>query len=141
MIYEDEWVDAKAMQANHPKTFQAPSDSELDSICPECTVKISNGQERFFVLVQKVHDDGTIEGTVNNHLVCGSPYNFGDVVRFHKNNVFLVHTPAFLRNMVTGFFQGKSEEEMMSMLATLFDQVHNRVNNTRGVPSNVNVQD
>jgi predicted RNase H-like HicB family nuclease len=138
MIHTDDWVDAKDMALSHPKTFQAPTESELASICPKCTVKISNGKERFFVLVQKVMDDGTIEGTVNNHLVCGSPYNYNDKVRFHKNNVFVVHTPAFLQSMATGFFQGKSKEEMMTMLGSLFDQVHNGTNNTRVVRSHVN---
>jgi lactate dehydrogenase-like 2-hydroxyacid dehydrogenase len=94
----DDWVDVSEMSQRFPETFKAPSDEELEEIKPDYTVKISNGMERFFVLVHEIYDD-LIVGEVNNKLVCDRGYNSGDLVIFHKKNVYCVHSPEYLQRM------------------------------------------
>jgi len=52
------------------------------------SVKIKNIQgESFWVTVADVLHDGNFTGTVDNHLVLGSDYNFGDIVSFKEEHI------------------------------------------------------
>lgn len=82
-----EFIDAQAMHQKHPDTFNAPTAAELQSIKPNCQVKIAHNQERFWVTVTKV-DGNQVEGVVDNQLVMDHPFDFGDTVCFHKRHVY-----------------------------------------------------
>jgi hypothetical protein len=83
-IYLDNWVIA-------PTPFPA----DITPPTPGCTVKVSNGRERFFVMLESITDTGVCTGYVSNELICNSEYNLGDTVQFRKENIFLIHTPEF----------------------------------------------
>lgn len=52
------------------------------------SVKIKNIQgESFWVTVKDVLQDRNFTGTVDNHLVLGSYYNFGDIVPFKQEHI------------------------------------------------------
>ena len=55
------------------------------------SVKISNGSERFFVEVLFSTREGTICGRVTNWLLLTPQYNYGDLVYFRKEHVWIVH--------------------------------------------------
>lgn len=135
MIHTDNWVNVQEKAREHTDTYQAPSISDLDSIVPGISVKICNGRERFFVKVTEVFPNGTMIGLVSNCLVCGSPYNMGGKVRFHKSNIMLIFTPEYLRAKVQEMYPGKSIEEVRSNLEL---QSTFEINNVIRVPSNKN---
>ncbi|QIG60141.1 hypothetical protein [Dishui Lake large algae virus 1] len=87
--HTDDWIDVSEKRAEHIDTGDIPSKDELDQLSPKDTVKISNGFEKFFVTVREVSDDIVI-GTIDNHLVGKYDYDYGDMVRFEKKNVFLI---------------------------------------------------
>lgn len=55
------------------------------------SVKISNGCERFFVDVLFITREGTICGRIINWLLLTSEYNYGDLVYFRKEHIWIVH--------------------------------------------------
>lgn len=92
-IHTDTWVDVFQYRTQPKENFTPPTDEELHAIQPNDTVKISNGTERFFVWVNEINKDKII-GTIDNHLICESPYNFGDKVEFNKKHVYSVSKSA-----------------------------------------------
>jgi hypothetical protein len=96
------------------------SNVEVNEIKPEYTVKINNGIERFWVLVKSITDDGTIIGTVNNNLIHNRSYNFGNTIKFKRENVYVVHTTEYLIDN-----SNKLENKLFPIIQSLLD---------RGVP-------
>lgn len=91
LVYTDAWVDAQEQHWRHPDKFNVPSKTSLDAIKANDTVKICNGQERFWVTVQKVKGN-TVRGIVDNHLVSDCDYGYGDTVTFQKRHIYDIHT-------------------------------------------------
>ncbi len=97
-----EWRDAQQMAKDHPDSFHAPSQNELDSIEIGYSVKICDGEERFWIIVKEIKEDNlTIIGEINNNLIGDQSYILGDLVQFTKNNIYNVNSPDYkerLRN-------------------------------------------
>ena len=79
-------TDAQQMHREIGEKFEVPNDEELAAIAPGDCVKVSNGYDRFWVLVSKKTDD-VISGTVNNKLV-GPVGKFGDLIHLESRHVY-----------------------------------------------------
>ena len=90
MIHTDLWIDAQKMHFENPDSFICPTENELKKITVGASVKISNGRERFYVIVKKVKNSKII-GKVNNIIVLPASYKFKDLVSFKKEHVFEIH--------------------------------------------------
>lgn len=89
LIHTDNWVDVVENREDYEYLFDLPTEEDLRALRPGDSVKISNGAERFFVLVTEVRSDCFI-GTVDNHLRGNYDYVFGDRVRFEGRHVFAI---------------------------------------------------
>lgn len=74
MVFTDDWSIQNIVSENKKH------------IKPGFLCKISNGEERFYVIVVRCKKNGEIIGKVNNVLVVKRPYNYNDLVSFNKNN-------------------------------------------------------
>ena len=83
------FVNAKKMHEQHPRTFEVPTDVELDDIKKGDFVKISNGQERFWVEILS-RKNKTMRGVVDNELLDDSEYNLGSKITFRDKNVYQI---------------------------------------------------
>jgi hypothetical protein len=85
------FVDAQEMHRLHPDTFEVPTLEELRGVKPGDHVKVSTGDERFWVLVTRVIG-GIIEGTVDNDLfMMAHGLRLGDTIRFRIENVYTLY--------------------------------------------------
>ncbi len=139
-IHTDDWVDVVEMATKFPDKFEKPSDQELDSVSVNASVKIGNGRERFFVTVKNILPDGSIIGTVDNHLIRDSPYNFGDTVKFEKKNIYVVHTRDYFTTRVKEMMEGKSNEEVMDIYLRHILNINLGLGNITTIPANINRQ-
>jgi len=81
------FVDAQKMHENHPETFWAPCQEELDTIKIGDVVKIcANNKERFHVIVTEVNGDD-MTGRVSDALVMVD-LDIDEVVHFKKENIY-----------------------------------------------------
>jgi uncharacterized protein YegJ (DUF2314 family) len=62
------------------------SNDELDNLKKGDYVKLSNSRDRFWVEVKEVKNN-FILGVVANKLVSPDNYDFGDLIKFKKNNI------------------------------------------------------
>ena len=88
-----EFVDAQAMALLHPATFEAPDRAALAAIKPGYHIKVSTGDERFWVKVTEVDktgDDLAFSGVVDNDLICTGKHGLklGDLVRVSYRHVY-----------------------------------------------------
>ncbi len=83
-----ELTDAQKMVTESPSTFHRPSREYLDAISVGCTVQVSNGYDRFWVLITGV-DDRKLAGTIDNILV-GPLGQFGDKITFERRHVYQI---------------------------------------------------
>ena len=136
--FTDDWVDVPQAHANYPDRFTKPASSLLEQVTIGTSVKVSNGQERFYVNVTQVDGD-VIIGKVDNQLVIERPYNYGDLVQFTKTNVLDVHTKEQLarRAEIIGAMINRGDLAIEDMYAMLFQK--NNKNNLRHVPHDTNV--
>ena len=79
-------VNACQIQIEHSDTFQRPEPDNLSAIGPGDVVKVSDGRERFWVVV-KTRAGEIFTGTVNNMLLF-SRLKFGSPIKFHTDNIF-----------------------------------------------------
>jgi len=86
-----QFINAQEMSKRFPDTFTVPSDEELASIAPSSIVKVAHGDERFWVRVLSVADNGTITAKVSNNLIGDHGFNHGDTITFHKENVYQLY--------------------------------------------------
>lgn len=78
LVYTDKW-EQNGYAVAHPEMV----------ISSGCVVKLRNPlRESFFVIVQYGIDDTKWVGKVDNHLINGSGYNFGNLVLFSKEDVY-----------------------------------------------------
>ncbi len=87
-----EFVDAQEMHKKNPKTFDAPSEDELNGIEVGDNVKVSCNNERFWIQVVSIDGD-KIEGAVNNDLIqeANEELTYGTVVTVEKKNVYDIY--------------------------------------------------
>lgn len=129
-IFTDDWI-------------VSPNPDLPERIFPDCTVKISNGRERFFVTIRDVEDGtGYLVGVIDNHLVLPAPYGFGDKVRFHRSNVMQLNTPDYRATraaQISAIMQvlvdrgGYTREQVFAMFT------HRHVNHESGKPIGLHV--
>jgi len=88
---EPVFIDAQEMAKKHPKTFDAPSWSVLDTLNKGDYVKVCPEHERFWVIIDEVKGN-KIKGTVDNDLVCTEDHGIrlGDKLEFEKRHVYQV---------------------------------------------------
>ena len=114
-FYTDDWVDAQQMAKENPETFEAPTEQELEAIEVGWTVKVSNGQERFWNEVLE-KGDGYLLVKVDNMLVYRRGYNLGDILKIEKRNIYEIHSRDDLK------------EQMQKMLIILEESKRNHEN-------------
>lgn len=83
------FVDAQEMAILHPDTFEVPTLSDLDDITEGSIVKVCDGIERFWVIVDNVVGD-RIKGFVDNELI-KSELKLGDTIFFEKKNIYSIY--------------------------------------------------
>jgi hypothetical protein len=86
------FVDAQEMHRTHPKTFEVPTDEELNALKKGDEVKVcANNKERFWVIITSIDGD-KITGTVDNELIDagGHGLNYGDSITFEKKNIYSI---------------------------------------------------
>jgi hypothetical protein len=83
------FVDAQKMQEQHPFTFEAPTQEELEKILPGDIVKVCVEPERFWCIVKYV-ETATIIAEVNNDLVYSDIHGLvcGDLITFEKRHIY-----------------------------------------------------
>lgn len=89
------FLDAHALSILYPDTFEAPSNEELQAIKVGDIVKVSTGEERFWVIVEQVHKSArTLMGKVDNDLLFTHSHGLqlGDEVVFGFQNVYDLQT-------------------------------------------------
>lgn len=89
----DHWTDAIEKSKEEGSGVVPPSQEELDGLAPGDMVKISNGFERFFVLVREINGIA-VKGTITNHLVGVYGYDYHDTVVFQKRHIFSIRKRA-----------------------------------------------
>jgi hypothetical protein len=94
-IYTDNWLNAYEMNERNPETFHIPN---LIGLIPGCLIKISNGDERFFVHVLYISKSYII-GQVNNILIYNKGYNYGDFIKFRKENILQIHSKNYYKKL------------------------------------------
>ena len=77
-------IDAVDMNKKHPKTFEF---QRLEDIINADEVKICRNNERFWVLVEKIHK-GVVYGKVDNRLISNPDLKLGMNISFQINKVF-----------------------------------------------------
>jgi hypothetical protein len=89
------FVNAQEMHKLHPKTFEVPSNEELDNIKIGDIVKISIDQERFWIEVTEINNDEII-GTVGWRLykeddkLIEIDLEYGEKIKFEKKNIYSI---------------------------------------------------
>jgi hypothetical protein len=94
-IYTDNWLNAYEMNKRNPETFHIPN---LTALVPGCLIRISNGDERFYVHVLYMSKSYII-GQVNNFLIYDKGYNYGDFIKFKRENVLQVHSKNYYKKL------------------------------------------
>lgn len=94
LAHADAWIDVQGNLDEYKDFYDVPTKDAMDALAEKDTVKISNGFEKFFVRVSHVDGD-IVYGVVENHLVGKYDYDFNDMVRFEKRNIFTIkkHVP------------------------------------------------
>lgn len=83
------------MARRYPDTFHLPN---LTGLKAGDIVKVSNGGERFWVILTDTNTDDTCRGVVDNSLVSPCGYDAGDTLLFEKRNIYQVMSYATKNN-------------------------------------------
>jgi hypothetical protein len=85
------FVNAQQMAKDHPNTFEAPLQKDLDAIKVGSYVKICVEPERFWVKVTARQDDN-LTGEINNDLIASDSHGlFCDMtVEFTVDNIYQI---------------------------------------------------
>lgn len=84
------FTDAQKQHKLHPKTFYAPSNEELDNLKKGDTVKVCNGEERFWTCILSITGD-KIKAIVDNVLLDGDEYDNRDIISFEKRHIYDIY--------------------------------------------------
>lgn len=71
----------------YPDSFEIPSEEEKDNVQIGDYVKVSDGNERFWTVVEEFLDNETMYVSIDNVLVSNQPYNLDDYLKIHRNHV------------------------------------------------------
>lgn len=88
-VYRVDWSDAQVLAKWFPLTFDCPTASELESLEPGRLVKISDGQERFWVVIDSIQGSSLV-GRVDNQLIGGQPYDLNSAVAFELRHIYAI---------------------------------------------------
>ena len=92
-------VNAEQMARHHPLTFHRPN---TDKIKVGDVVKVCDDQERFWVQVTERWCN-ILHGRIDNELIGGQIYNYGDIIEFCTANVYEIFDgPGFPRRESRG---------------------------------------
>jgi hypothetical protein len=81
-------INAAQMARQYPDTFGRPPKSELDKLQRGDFAKVSDNQERFWVIITQ-RDGDIFTGKIDNHVgLGGQPYRCGDLIRFSTDNIY-----------------------------------------------------
>ncbi len=85
------FLNAQELAKLHPNTFEAPTIKDLKKLKVGDFVKVSIGDERFWVEIEKI-DNHNINGEINNDLVRTDRHGlkFGDNIEFNKECVYQI---------------------------------------------------
>lgn len=86
-VFDDKW------QTPPPFSMPYQVKQDIKNAGTGWAVKINNGRERFWTLIQSVQKDELV-GQVNNDLVATEKYRCGDYVRFSRRHIWDVLPPA-----------------------------------------------
>ncbi len=89
---------ARLMAKEHPDTFFAPSDAQIQRLKPGDLVQIARNGERFWVRLtgwvgKKWH------GTVSNYLINNDDLPYGTSIYFYKKNIYNVMRQGMLAKL------------------------------------------
>lgn len=87
------FTDAQEMHRNHPKTFWAPTERDLQQLVVGDLIKVCiNEEERFWAEIKAIDGD-TLRCRVDNDLMYEDHgLSFNDEFSCHKNNVYDILT-------------------------------------------------
>ena len=111
-IYTDDWVNVKIINDHNPETFEIPTINELQDIKVGYNVKISNGIERFWVIIQEINKYYLI-GKIDNKLFNNTNYDYGDLVMFEKHNIYDIHDFEF-KHIMKKYLNKKNKDKNKS---------------------------
>lgn len=82
-------VDARERARQYPGTFDVPSDKDLAQLAPGMLVKVSDGSERFWVILEEVGADRLV-GVIDNDLEgkAGHGLTAGGRIEFERRHVY-----------------------------------------------------
>ena len=85
------FIDAQYMHSKNPKTFEVPTQKELNNIHADDIVKVCVMGERFWVKIKWIKGDKII-GIIDNELINEWEHglNIGDVITFYKYNIYSI---------------------------------------------------
>lgn len=91
-IKNPDLVNAIERHREYPNTFEIPLQEDINAIKPGDFAKICTGDERFWVMITQLKEDGKIVGKIDNHLLFTDNHNlsFGDYVSFYPENIFAI---------------------------------------------------
>lgn len=81
-------INAQQMHQEYPDSFDVPTKEDLRSITVNDYVKISNGQERFWIQICEKCTRGYLRGIVMNRLIFHTNYTIGDIIQIHERHVY-----------------------------------------------------
>ena len=91
-LFDDlELVDGVEQNENHPLSYWIPSIEEKRKIQIGDVVKVSDGSERWWNVVEEFIDEETMICSVDNHLVSGQEFNFMDKIVVKMKNIIDIH--------------------------------------------------
>ena len=91
-LFDDlELVDGVEQNKNHPLSYWIPSIEEKRKIQIGDVVKVSDGSERWWNVVEEFIDEETMICSVDNHLVSGQEFNFMDKIVVKMKNIIDIH--------------------------------------------------
>lgn len=100
VILPDFLVNARA-RSKENKNFHVPNKKKIQSLIPGNLVKISNGEERFWVKIlqkQKVEDGNIVFiGEVTNKLLNPTQYDLGDEIYFISQNIIDIFNQDYIK--------------------------------------------
>lgn len=84
------FINAKQQNILHPKTFEVPTDQELNNLTTGDIVKVCHNDERFWTLIMSVKGN-TITASIDNDLIFEQPFERGSVIQFGKENIYDIY--------------------------------------------------
>jgi len=86
------FVNAIEMHKQHPYSFSIPTSQDIAHLKIGDFVKICNDSERFWVIIQSIDiKTGQMTGMIDNDLIGNPGYDYGDVILFHRKNIYDLH--------------------------------------------------